>query len=182
MKYRYWMGLVASVCMVNVAHADLINVSTTSLESSTEEAIACTIIATTGATYQGYKVLVAFSEAVGSDANPTMRVQSLRSNIVYTNDDWQGMQYLNGQALGNGTAVAGIYTNGVGRTPNTATDSGILTLFAPGDAVCAYSKEVSHTSLKKVSVALTDITDKVLATKNLSTAEAFTLQKWLPSR
>ena len=90
MKYRYWMGLVASVCMVNAAHADLINVSTTSLESSTEEAIACTIIATTGATYQGYKVLVAFSEAVGSDANPTMRVQSLRSNIVYTNDDWQG--------------------------------------------------------------------------------------------
>ncbi len=91
------------------------------------------------------------------------------------------LQYLNGKALQNGTAVAGIYTNGVGRTPNAATDSGILTLFAPGDAVCAYSKEVSHTSLKKVSVALTDITDKVLATKNLSTAETFTLQQWLPS-
>ncbi len=182
MKYRYWMGLVASVCLINAAHADLLNISTNSLESSTEEAVACTIIGTTGATYQGYKVLVAFSEAMGSGANPTMRVQSLRSNIVYTNDDWQGMQYLNGQALGNGAAIAGMYTNGVGRTPNAATDSGILTMFSPGDAVCAYSKDVSNTSLQKVSIALTDITEKVLATKNLTTAEAFTLQKWVPSR
>ncbi len=180
MKYRFFVGLVAAACMASAAHADLLNVSTTSLESSTEEAIACTIIATTGATYQGYKVLVAFSEDVGSGANPTMRVQSLRSNIVYTNDDWQGMQYLNGQALDNGSAVAGLYTNGVGRTPKATTDAGILTLFAPGDAVCAYSKEVSSSSLRKISVALTDITDKVLATKNLSTSEAFTLQKWLP--
>ncbi len=180
MKYRYWVGLIASACMAGAAHADLLNISTTSLESTTEEAIACTIIATTGATYQGYKVLVAFSEDVGSGANPTMRVQSLRSNIVYTNDDWQGMQYLNGQALDNGSAVAGIYSNGVGRTPKATTDSAILTLFAPGDAVCAYSKEVNSTNLKRVSVALTDITDKVLASKNLSTSETFTIQKWLP--
>lgn len=181
MKHYQWIGFVASACVAASAHADLLNISSSSLQSTTEEAIACTIIAKGGSTYQGYKVLVAYSEATAaSDANPTLRVQSLNFNIVYTNDDWQGMQYLNSQSVNSGTSLISLFNNTLGRTPGRESDAAALVMFSPGDAVCAFSKDTSSTSLKKVSVSLTDITDKVLATKDLTTQESYLLQKWLP--
>lgn len=180
MKHRQWMGFVASACLAFSAHADLLNISSTALQSSSEEAIACTIIASGGSTYQGYKVLVAYSEGGAADSNPTLRVRSLSSTVVFENDNWQGMQYINGQSVNNGSDLAGLYTSTLGRTPSQKNDSALLVLFSPGEAVCAHSKEVSNTSLKKVSVSLTDITNMVLGVKALTTQETFLLQKWLP--
>jgi len=174
------MGFVASACVAFSAHADLLNISSTSLQSSSEEAIACTIIAQGGSTYQGYKVLVAYSEGSASDSNPTLRVRSLSANVVYENDNWQGVQYLNGQAVNNGADLTSLYTGTLGRAPSQTNDSALLVLFSPGDAVCAHSKEVSSTNLKKVSVSLTDITNMVLGIKALSTQEVFLLQKSVP--
>ena len=179
MENRQWMGFVASACLAFSAHADLLNISSTSLQSTSEEAIACTIIATGGSTYQGYKVLVAYAEG-GADSNPMLRVRSLRANVVFENDNWQGMQFLNGQSVNNGSDLVSLYTSTLGRTPGQASDSALLVLFPPGEAVCAHSKEVSNTSLKKVSVSLTDVTNMVLGVKALTTQETFLLQKWLP--
>lgn len=181
MTYRHWMGLIASACLAFPAHADLLNISSTSLQSSTEEAIACTIIASGGSTYQGFKVLVGYSEGSASDSNPTLRVRSLSSSNIYENDNWQGVNYLNGQSVNNGADLAGLYTNTLGRTPGHTNDSAILMLFRPGEAVCAFSKEVSNSSLKKVSVSLTDITAMVVGTKSLTTQEIFLLEKYSPN-
>lgn len=175
------MGVLASACMSFSAHADLLNISSTSLQSTTDEAIACTIIATGGSTYQGYKVLVAYAEGGAADSNPTMRVRSLTSNIVFENDNWQGMQTLNGQSVNNGSDLVSLYTSTLGRTPNQTNDSAALVMFPPGEAVCAFSKEVSSTGLKKVSVSITDITNKVVSTKSLTTQESYLLPKWIPA-
>lgn len=181
MKYRLWMGVLASACVSLSAHADLMNISSTSLQSTTDEAIACTIIATGGVTYQGFKVLVAYSEGGAADSNPTMRVSSLTTNLVYANDNWQGIQTLNGQTVNNGSDLTSLYTATLGRTPKQTNDSAALVMFAPGDSVCAFSKEVSSAAVKKVSVSLTDITSKVVSTKSLTTQESFLLPKWLPT-
>ncbi|WOO30843.1 hypothetical protein [Diaphorobacter limosus] len=181
MKYHQWMGLTASAFIAFSAHADLLNISSTSLQSSTEEAIACTIIATGGPTYQGYKVLLAFAEGLTPDSNPTLRVRALNYNLVYENDNWQGPTYINGTPLDTpGSDLASLYTASVGRTPGRSNDSATLVLIPPGDAICAFSKEVSSTSLKKVSVAFTDITFMTVGMKNMTTQEIFLLDKWVP--
>ncbi|MBX3632996.1 MAG: hypothetical protein ABS38_08445 [Acidovorax sp. SCN 68-22] len=180
MNHRHWMGAIGAALLACSAHADLLNVSSTSLQSTSQEAIACTIIGTGGATYQGYKVLVAFAEGGSADSNPKLRVRSLSSSVVFENDNWQGPQYLNGQVVNNGADLASLYTSTLSRTPNQPNDAAVLVLFSPGEAVCAHSTEVSSTDLKRASVALTDVTNMVLGVKALSTQESFLLQKLLP--
>lgn len=179
MKYYQWMGLIATACVTFSARADLMNISSTSLQSSTEEAIACGIITTNAPTYQGYKVLVGYSEGSTSDSNPTLRVRSLSSPNTYENDNWRGVNYLNGQSVNVGSDLVNLYSSTLGRTPGGTNDSAILMIFRPGEAVCAFSKEVSNSSLKKVSVSLTDITAKIAGAKALSTQEIFLLEKYI---
>ena len=169
-------GLFSATCS-----ADLLNISTTTLQSATQEAIACTIIATGGPTYEGYKVIVGYSESNADGSNSKIRVRSLRNNITFENDDWKGPQYLNGQVVGTGSDFSNMYTATLGRIPGRSTDSAIVLLFPPGDAICAYSKEVSLTSLSSVSLSLTDVTASVVQTKNLSTSESFFLRKLIPT-
>lgn len=163
------------------ASADLLNISTTTLQSATQEAIACTIIASGGPTYEGYKVIVGYSESNAEGSNSKIRVKSLRNNITFENDDWNGPQYLNGQVVGTGSDFSNMYTATLGRTPGRSTDSAIVLLFSPGDAICAYSKEVASTSLSSVSISLTDVTASVVQTKNLSTSESFLIRKLIPT-
>jgi len=181
MKYRFLTGVIFSACVTLSAHADLLNVSSTSLQSTTEEAIACTIIATGGLTYQGYKVLVVYAEGA-SDSNAKLTVRSLTRGDTYTNDDWQGIIYYQGQSVGTGADLSNLYAGTLGRTPSRTSDSAALVLFSPGEPVCAYSREVSSPSLKRVSVSITDITNKIQGTRSLSTQETYLLEKWLPAK
>lgn len=175
------MGAIVSACVTLSAHADLLNVSSTSLQSATEEAIACTIIATGGLTYQGFKVLVVYAEG-SSDSNARLTVRSLTRGDAYTNDDWQGTIYYQGESVGLGTDLANLYAGTLGRTPSRTSDSAALVLFSPGEPVCAYSKEVSNPNLKRVSVSITDITNKIQGTRSLSTQETYLLEKWFPGK
>ncbi|WP_406623286.1 hypothetical protein [Acidovorax sp. SDU_ACID1] len=174
-KYLCLITLYAG-CSI-AAHADLKNVSATTLQSNTTEAIACTIIATGGPTYQGYKVLVAFSETNGG-GNPTARVSNFNRTINYTNDNWtEHPMYLNGEAIGTAEQLRPFYINGVGRTPQSATDSAMLVLFPPGEAACMYSTEVSSGNLTRTSLAMTDITSSIAGAKSLSAQEVSILER-----
>lgn len=177
MKYKNIFYTCIAAFSTMSAHADLLNISSTSLQSTNQEAIACTIIANGGPTYEGFKVLVAYSESTGPDSNPTLHVDSLRSRISYSNGDWRGTGYLNNEPVTNGADLANLYAGTLGRTPGRSTDSALLLLFSPGDAVCAFSKEVSSSSLKGVSVSITDITSKIQGVRSTSTSELFLLQK-----
>lgn len=162
------------------AHADLKNVSATTLQSSSTEAIACTIIATGGPTYQGYKVLVAFSETNGG-GNPTARVANLSQTLIYANDNWVGgAMTLNGQPVGSTEQVYPFYFNGVGRVPNRGTDAAMLMLFPPGEAVCMYSREESSGTLIPASLAMTDITSTIAGARSASSEDLSLLDRLLP--
>lgn len=177
MKHTKIFSAIAATFFTFSAHADLMNISSTSLQSVSQQAIACTIIANSGPTYQGYKVLVAYAESTGPDSNSEMHVDSLKYKISYTNGDWRGTQYLNGEAVTNGADNANLFAATLGRTPGRPTDSALLLLFVPGDAVCAYSRDVSSSSLKGVSVSLTDITSRIQGARSTSTNEIFILEK-----
>lgn len=181
-KYRLFMGAIVSACVTLSAHADLLNISATSLQSTTEEAIACTIIATGGLTYQGYKVLVVYAEGGASDSNARLTVRSLTRGDTYTNDDWLGTIFYQGQSVGAGADLANLYAGTLGRTPSRTSDSAALVLFSPGEPVCAYSREVSNPNLKRVSVSITDITNKIQGTRSLTTQETYLLEKWFPAK
>lgn len=71
MKNLYKLSLsLTALSLTSLGHAGLKNISATTLQSTQETAIACTIIENGGATYKGYKVLVGLSEAVSASGNP----------------------------------------------------------------------------------------------------------------
>lgn len=181
MRKTKWVGLIAAICVSAGAHADLLNISTTSLQSNTEEAIACSIVARGGPTYEGYKVFVAYSEGLTAGSDPYLRVQSLHYDILYENDDWRGTQYLNGQVTFDSTDaenLATVYTVGLGRTPNNLKDSGLLMLSVPGDALCAHSVETQGSDLKRASVSITDVTH-LFATRKAKSSGVSSGHKYL---
>lgn len=141
------------------AQAGLLNISTNNLQSRSLSASGCAIVDSTGPTYQGYKVLIVFAESREGNSDPVLMVQDLRGTNVWANDDWTDSQYLNGARLNvSASDLAATFRNSVGRTPGLATDAGLLALFRPGEAICAFSREYVSESLRSVTIAITDIT------------------------
>jgi hypothetical protein len=157
----------AILFFISTSQAGLLNISTNNLQTRTASASGCTIIENGGPTFQGQKILVVFAESKEENSDSTLVVQDLKGLNVWTNDDWLGNRYLNGSLRGgDSTSIINVYTAGVGRTPGRPTDAGILVAFAPGEAICAFSKERTTDNLKSVSISITDITS--LSTKSYS--------------
>lgn len=141
------------------SHAGLLNISTNNLQTRTASASGCAIVEGGGPTFQGAKVLVVFAESNEENSDSTLVVQDLQGLKVWSNDDWVGGRYLNGELLGGTSAEAmSVYKSTVGRTPGRSTDAGILVNFRPGEAICAFSKEKTTDNLKRVSISITDVT------------------------
>ena len=149
------------------SYAGLLNISTNNLQSRTASASGCTIIETGGITFQGSKILIVFAESNEANSDSTLVVQDLKGVNVWTNDDWLGDRYLNGSPRGgNSSDLTTVYSSSIGRTPGRPTDAAILVAFAPGEAICAFSKEKTTDNLKSVSISITDVTP--LSTKSYS--------------
>ncbi|MGP1628542.1 MAG: hypothetical protein ACTS5V_01265 [Giesbergeria sp.] len=177
-KSRLILNACAIAFLSINAHAGLHAIATTNMESKDDPAIACTLLDTDGPTYNGGKVLIVFSEANEGNSNPTILVQDLAGRNSWQNDDWTGARTLNGAPLGGSASdLANVYRAGVGRSPGQSTDAAILVSFPPGTAVCMYSREVSTNNLKRVSMAMTDITPVLL--KSTGGENADSLKKFL---
>lgn len=179
MKKSLLAGLIATTFVILPAHADLKNIATASLQSTTEEVAACTIIATGGLTYQGYKVLVVYAEGSSSLSDPKLTVRSLTRGDSYTNDNWQDTVFYQGQAISVGANLANLYRGTLGRTPANNSAAAAVVLFSPGEPVCAFSREVSNPSLQRVAVSITDITNQVQGARSLTTQEHYLLDDWV---
>ena len=145
------------------SHAGLLNISTNNLQSRTIEASGCAILEKGGPTFQGSKILIVFAESNEANSDSTLVVRDLKGVNSWTNDDWLGNRYVNGNLLGGDAADATlVYRSGVGRTPVRPSDAAILVAFAPGSAICAFSKDKASDTLKSVSISIADITPGII--------------------
>lgn len=144
-----------------VAHADLMNISTSGVHSASLTSAACGIVGRDGVTYRGTKILYVFAESVGNGRDPELKLQSLKYNLAVTNDDWQDPYYVNGSAR---TPVpASLYSTYL-RLPSRVTDAALIYFADPGEPICAFTNEVTSSgNLFQVNISITDVTAAVYA-------------------
>ncbi|QTD46241.1 hypothetical protein [Ottowia testudinis] len=160
-KYAYGAFLAAALAVGGQAHGQLKNISATVLQSQTEAATSCTILATEGPTWRGLKGVVVLAEAADAWSDPALSIRLLENNEVMSNDTWTGNYYENGQVKA-GLSPA-IFSNLL-RTPAGPRDAALLVSAPPGWRICATSQEVSSgTVLRRASVSITDVTVGVIA-------------------
>lgn len=140
------------------SHAELINISTTSLQSQTQSAIGCAIVGTGGASYSGRKVLVILSEGLDPVSDPVLRVRSVSGGKTYSNDDWGSSTYVDGVAAPSDASLIRTLL----RAPGDSFDSGLVITAAPGVGVCAWSNERTGSGLYPASISITDVTAAAL--------------------
>lgn len=150
------LAIAALVASAGSTQAQLLNVSSTSLQSQQTPAIACAIVASSGPLWRGMKTLMVFAEAAQGGSNPTLTVEYLGTPERGTNDNWTGNANINGQVMAPLSAAT--YA-ALLRAPAGPNDAALLLSAYPGTRVCAYSREVSGgSSLYAAQVAITDVT------------------------
>ena len=149
------------VCLgASQAQADLLNISTTTIQSQNTSAIACTIVGTTGNTWQGLKVLQVMSEAQQGDSNPVLVAELLENGETLANDNWTGPWLANGTP---NPAPSPAFFQALLRTPAGPNDAALVASVPPGWRLCVHSREVSGgDALRRVQVAVTDVTDAAI--------------------
>lgn len=154
---------VAAACLAaaSSAMADLRNISTTTLASSQDGAIACSIVGTDGVTWRGLKVMMVFAEAAQSGSNPWLKATLLENGETAVNDTWTGQSTYNGQVM---QPLDPATYRALLRTPYGSNDAALLVSLPKGWRLCAEAKEVSSGStLRRVAVSITDVTDNVVS-------------------
>ncbi|MBP7453715.1 MAG: hypothetical protein KA914_13100 [Ottowia sp.] len=158
-RARVALALAAAVG-ASQANADLLNISTTVLQSQRANAIACTIVGTSGNTWRGMKVLQIMAEAHEAGANPIIVAEYLENGETMANDNWTGPWLSNNVPQ---PAPGAALLNALLRTPAGANDSALVVSIPAGWRMCVRSGEVSGgDTLRKVQVAVTDVTDAAI--------------------
>lgn len=142
------------------ANADLLNISTTGLQSQNDPVVACTIVGRTGNTWRGLKALIVASEAVSENSNPIIVAQVLESGETMANDTWTGSYLVNGSAR---APLDPTMYQSLLRRLNGPNDAALLVSVPPGWRLCVRSAEVSGGgTYRKAQIAVTDVTDAFL--------------------
>ena len=162
MKSALIASLFAAALSVSTgASADLLNISTTSLQSAVQQAGACGIASSDGSTWRGLKIFVVFSEATRSGSDPTLVATLLNNGEWMSNDDWTDSYTINGVAK---TPLSSTAFSSLLRRPNGLLDAGVLISTPPGWSLCVASKEVgSSSTLYPANISITDVTNKYVS-------------------
>lgn len=153
---------ISLVCFgMNFTHADMINISTNGFHGKNDPQIACSIVSTSGQTYNGYRILFIFAESSRNGFDPMLVAQSLDYQYEMINLDWRGITYLNDEPLD--PEISELF-GPVLRTPNSNLDAAVIFFAVPGETLCAYSyEETVQTGLYGVNTSITDVTPRVIS-------------------
>lgn len=155
-------ALLATALAISIspAHAELMNISSTSRYSDADSAIACTIIDTGTIPVSGGVLLYVFAESNGSD--PSLRVWSLQRDLTVTNENWQDGFTLTGggrtvhydlSEFEGGNPYATLL-----RSPARITDAAVMFPGLRGESFCAESYDRSGArNPVNVQIAITDL-------------------------
>lgn len=152
----------ALITGAGTSHAELVNISASGTHSTTERALACTVIDSGTTLINGAVLVVFFAEGAGS-GDPDIRVWSLDRPYSTSNNNWkEGFDLTfngNTQHIDLATIYPAepLYYPAILRAPARPNDAAVFVAATRGERFCAESFDRSGVGTPRVSVSGTDI-------------------------